>query len=123
MAWSAEPAGFLHSVTATVTREQAIQQLQPTNAHPSAHCHHHNAQKFTIVGSCLRNTGTMLVWVVQTALEAVGTGGTVVQVGLGQDNCCAPTQQTVFKEINFTGSWLYTNTVSNLYGGLGHMTH
>ncbi|DBB16215.1 TPA: hypothetical protein ACH3X3_014542 [Trebouxia sp. C0006] len=47
---------------------------------------------------------------VTTALQAVATGGTVVQVGLGQDTCCAPTMQTVFKEINFTGSWLYTNT-------------
>jgi len=34
-------------------------------------------------------------------------------VGLGQDTCCAPTMQTVFKEVNFTGSWLYTNTVSS----------
>ncbi|DBA81688.1 TPA: hypothetical protein ACH3X1_007430 [Trebouxia sp. C0004] len=47
---------------------------------------------------------------ITTALQAVASGGTVVQVGLGEDTCCAPTMQTVFKEINFTGSWLYTNT-------------
>ena len=57
----------------------------------------------------------------QTALESVGRGGTVVQVGMGQDNCCAPTQQAVFKEISFTGSWLCTNTVSHLYCSLQHM--
>ena len=51
--------------------------------------------------------------VLQTALEAVTPGGKVVQVGLdGQGSCCAPTMQLVFKEIDFTGSWLYTNTVS-----------
>lgn len=103
VAWSAEPAD--------------------TSANSSAHCQHHNARECTVVGSCLRSNDTMPVWGVQTALEAVGTGGTVVQVGLGQDNCCAPTQQTVFKEINFTGSWLYTNTVSNLQGSFGHMVH
>jgi len=56
---------------------------------------------------------TVVSWTLQTALQAVASGGTVVQVGLGQDTCCAPTMQTVFKEINFTGSWLYTNTVSS----------
>ena len=49
----------------------------------------------------------------QTAVEAVAPGGKVVQVGLdGQGNCCAPTVQLVFKEIDFTGSWLYTYTVN-----------
>lgn len=56
---------------------------------------------------------TVVSWMLQTALQAVATGGKVVQVGLGQDTCCAPTMQTVFKAINFTGSWLYTNTVSS----------
>ncbi len=56
---------------------------------------------------------TVVSWLLQTALQAVASGGTVVQVGLGQDTCCAPTMQTVFKEINFTGSFLYTNMVSS----------
>ena len=48
----------------------------------------------------------------QTALEAVAPGGRVVQVGLGEDRCCVPTMQAVFKEVEFTGSWRYTNTVN-----------
>ena len=50
--------------------------------------------------------------VLQTALETVTPGGRVVQVGLGEDTCCVPTMQAVFKEVEFTGSWRYTNTVS-----------
>ena len=56
-----------------------------------------------------------LVWVcVQTALEAVAPGGRIVLVGLGAEKCCVPTMQTVFKEIDFMGSFRYTNTVSFL---------
>ena len=67
---------------------------------------------------------TVMSYVLQTALQAVASGGTVVQVGLGQDTCCAPTMQTVFKEINFTGSWLYTNTVrSRLHTAVACLTH
>lgn len=47
----------------------------------------------------------------QTALESVTPGGRVVQVGLGEETCCVPTMQAVFKEVEFTGSFRYTNTV------------
>ena len=53
-----------------------------------------------------------MVMMMQTALEAVAPGGKVVQVGLGQEVCCVPTMQIVFKEVDYTGSWLYTNTVT-----------
>ena len=53
----------------------------------------------------------MALVMMQTALEAVTPGGKVVQVGLGQEVCCMPTMQIVFKEVDYTGSWLYTNTV------------
>ena len=53
-----------------------------------------------------------LAAVLQTALEVVAPGGKVVQVGLGADTCCMPSMQAVFKEVHFTGSWRYTNTVS-----------
>ena len=49
---------------------------------------------------------------VQTALQAVTPGGKVVQVGLGEEVCSVPTMQIVFKEVEYTGSWLYTNTVT-----------
>ncbi len=45
-------------------------------------------------------------------MEAVAPGGTVVQVGLGEDKCCIPAMQAVFKEVHFTGSWRYVNIVS-----------
>ena len=48
----------------------------------------------------------------QTALDAVAPGGKIVLVGLGAEKCCIPTMQTVFKEIDFLGSFRYTNTVS-----------
>lgn len=48
----------------------------------------------------------------QTALQAVTPGGKVVQVGLGEEVCSVPTMQIVFKEVDYTGSWLYTNTVT-----------
>ena len=48
----------------------------------------------------------------QTALDAVAPGGRIVLVGLGAEKCCVPTMQTVFKEIDFMGSFRYTNTVS-----------
>ena len=51
---------------------------------------------------------------VQTALDAVAPGGRIVLVGLGAETCCVPTMQTVFKEIDFLGSFRYTNTVSFL---------
>ena len=50
----------------------------------------------------------------QTALDAVAPGGRIVLVGLGAEKCCVPTMQTVFKEIDFMGSFRYTNTVSFL---------
>ncbi len=50
----------------------------------------------------------------QTALDAVAPGGRIVLVGLGAEKCCVPTMQTVFKEIDFMGSFRYTNTVSTL---------
>lgn len=50
----------------------------------------------------------------QTALDAVAPGGRIVLVGLGAEKCCVPTMQTVFKEIDFLGSFRYTNTVSFL---------
>ncbi len=50
----------------------------------------------------------------QTALDAVVPGGRIVLVGLGAEKCCVPTMQTVFKEIDFMGSFRYTNTVSTL---------
>ncbi len=50
---------------------------------------------------------------VQTALDAVAPGGRIVLVGLGAEKCCVPTMQTVFKEIDFMGSFRYTNTVSS----------
>ncbi len=37
-------------------------------------------------------------------MESVALGGTVVQVGLGEDKCCIPAMQAVFKEVHFTGS-------------------
>ena len=51
---------------------------------------------------------------VQTALDAVAPGGRIVLVGLGAEKCCVPTMQTVFKEIDFMGSFRYTNTVSTM---------
>lgn len=48
----------------------------------------------------------------QTALDAVAPGGKIVLVGLGAEKCCIPTMQTVFKELDFLGSFRYTNTVS-----------
>ncbi len=52
--------------------------------------------------------------VLQTAMEAVAPGGTVVQVGLGEDRCCMPAMQAVLQEVHFTGSWRYVNIVSSL---------
>ena len=52
--------------------------------------------------------------VLQTALDAVAPGGKIVLVGLGQERCCVPTMQTVFKELDFLGSFRYVNTVSCL---------
>jgi len=45
-------------------------------------------------------------------MESVALGGTVVQVGLGEDKYCIPAMQAVFKEVHFTGSWRYVNIVS-----------
>ncbi|KAL0024272.1 hypothetical protein WJX79_001692 [Trebouxia sp. C0005] len=47
---------------------------------------------------------------ITTALDAVAPGGRIVLVGLGAEKCCVPTMQTVFKEIDFMGSFRYTNT-------------
>ncbi|DBB14443.1 TPA: hypothetical protein ACH3X3_004739 [Trebouxia sp. C0006] len=44
-----------------------------------------------------------------TAMEAVAPGGTVVQVGLGEDRCCIPAMQAVLQQVHFTGSWRYVN--------------
>ena len=40
---------------------------------------------------------------VQTALEAVAPGGTIGIIGLGQERCCIPIMQAVFKEANVLG--------------------
>ena len=39
----------------------------------------------------------------QTALEAVAPGGTIGIIGLGQERCCIPIMQAVFKEANVLG--------------------
>lgn len=67
---------------------------------------HSNFDK--ILRCLLLHTGQCL----QTALDAVAPGGRIVLVGLGAEKCCVPTMQTVFKEIDFMGSFRYTNTVS-----------
>ena len=64
--------------------------------------------------SKLDQMGCLVCVCVQTALEAVAPGGRIVLVGLGAEKCCVPTMQTVFKEIDFMGSFRYTNTVSFL---------
>ena len=47
----------------------------------------------------------------QTALEAVATGGKVVLVGMGQDKCTLNTGAALCKEVDLHGCFRYTNTV------------
>ena len=47
----------------------------------------------------------------QTAMEAVASGGKVVVVGLGADRCQLNTDHLITKELDIHGCFRYTNTV------------
>ena len=59
-----------------------------------------NSSAGSLLATCSESAAACAM---QTALEAVAPGGTIGIIGLGQERCCVPIMQAVFKEANVLG--------------------